>query len=103
MDKIREEFEKKYTVDFLKTCGYKLEFDEYWDNPMIQEEYQIFSRGYKSRDTEIDDYKAASKENADWFDALKVDFDKQQEEIKKLRDALEEIHGSAITALKEEL
>ncbi len=54
MTDIKKKFEEKYTDDFLKTCGFKSEFDEYWDNPMLQEEYQKFRRGYESRQSEID-------------------------------------------------
>jgi len=74
MNKIREEFDKVFNSD-----GWKRDKDRYLSN-----HYNSFEKGYKSRDKEIHKYEQIATENSDWFDALKIDFDKQKEEKEEI-------------------
>jgi len=44
---------------------------------------------YEDIEKELHDLRQVAQENADWFDQLKIDYDKLEEENKKLKDALE--------------
>ncbi len=87
MNDIRKKFEEKYTDDFLKTCGYKSDFDEYLDNPMIQEEYQIFCKGAESQQPGIDKLQKILEEKKDVLEKIsQIDWShtKESESVKLL-------------------
>jgi len=105
VDKVREEFEKHYDTDYMI---YDDRFDKYVINVkngervndikqlidimnILNYRWSTWCTSYKFRDKEIHRLGQIATENSDWFDALKIDFDKQKEEIKKLRNALEDI------------
>jgi len=110
VDKVREEFEKHYDTDYMI---YDDRFDKYVINVkngervndikqlidimnILNYRWSTWCTSYKSRDKEIHRLEQIATENSDWFDALKIDFDKQKEEIKKLKNALEVIDGNEL-------
>jgi len=107
MDKTREEFENwvyKYyegqvTLKTSENGDYKAEMHTYTINSPYTMESKYVSNtmniqihdlweAYKSRDKEIHKYEQIAVENSDWFDTLKIDFNKQKEENKELREIL---------------
>jgi len=82
MDKIREEFEKKFGI---QTAVYYAESNAYQDDE-FESIWNGYTEGYKSRDKEIHRLEQIATENSDWFDVLKIDFDKQKEEIRALSE-----------------
>ena len=86
MDKGREEFEKR-----AKNMSYDLTWeDDHYKNVHTLELFLGYQmcQADKSRDKEIHRLEQIATENSDWFDALKIDFDKQKEEIRALREVL---------------
>ena len=92
MDKTKEEFEKTISGFYVKKCVENGTMEQaFYDN-----QFGVFKDGRQSRDEEIHRLEQIATENSDWFDALKIDFDKQKEEIKKLKNALGGIDGNEL-------
>jgi len=84
VDKIREELEMGYKEHAIKEFEYAgwLKDGKYNDDMQVHDLW----KAYKSRDKEIHRLEQIATENSDWFDALKIDFNKKKEEIKKLSE-----------------
>jgi len=100
MDKIREEFEKDFSID----CVYKYDGKSYpcenLENPAHDQKVDVttlnrilhgYRSGHKSRDKEVRELKAFKKIYYPLLESENKKAEQLEAEIKKLRDALEEI------------
>lgn len=93
---IREKFKEWYEEYFGEPTGIK---DESLEDDSFS--FVGYQAGYKSRDKEIHKYEQIATENSDWFDCLKIDFDKQTKEIVELNIACNEYKQMYVAKMAE--